>query len=44
METRIALNALLDRMPDLHLDGEPVDTEPAVLKGYDHLPVAAWGQ
>ncbi len=40
METRIALNALLDRMPDLHLAGEPVDTEPSVLKGFDHLPVA----
>jgi cytochrome P450 len=42
METRIALNALLDRMPDMRLDGEPVDTEPSVLKGFDHLPVA-WG-
>jgi cytochrome P450 len=40
MEARIALNVLLDRMPDLHLAGEPVDTEPSVLKGYDHLPVA----
>jgi cytochrome P450 len=40
METRIALNALLDRLPDLRLDGDPVETEPAVLKGYDHLPVA----
>ena len=42
MEARIALNTLLDRLPDLRLDGEPVDTEPAVLKGFDHLPVA-WG-
>jgi cytochrome P450 len=40
METRLALNALLDRMPDLHLAGEAVDTEPSVLKGFDHLPVA----
>lgn len=39
MEARIALNALLDRMPDLRLAGEPADTEPAVLKGFDHLPV-----
>ncbi len=40
LESRIALNALLDRMPNLRLDGEPVDTEPSVLKGYDKLPVA----
>lgn len=40
METRIALNTLLDRLPDMRLDGEPVATEPSVLKGFDHLPVA----
>lgn len=40
LETRIVLGGLLDRMPGLRLDGEPVETEPAVLKGYDSLPVA----
>ena len=42
MEARIGLDALLDRFPDLRIAGDPVDTEPSVLKGFDHLPVA-WG-
>ncbi len=40
METRLGLNGLLNRFPTLRIDGDPVDTEPSVLKGFDHLPVA----
>lgn len=44
LETRLGLNGLLDRFPDLRLDGDPVDTEPSVLKGFDSLPVSWSGE
>jgi cytochrome P450 len=40
MEARIALTAILAAFKNLRLNGEPMLTEPSVLYGFDHLPVA----
>ncbi|MBK9178068.1 MAG: cytochrome P450 [Acidimicrobiales bacterium] len=40
LEGRIAVRLLLDRLPGLRLDGEPVLVEPFLFRGFTHFPVA----
>jgi cytochrome P450 len=40
MEGQLALEAVLDRLPNLRLAGQPTLVKAAVLKGYETLPVA----
>ncbi|MDA0338761.1 MAG: cytochrome P450 [Proteobacteria bacterium] len=40
MEARIALSAVFNAMPGLRRNGNAIQTEPNVLYGFDHLPVA----
>ncbi len=39
IEASVTLDVLLDRMPELRPDGEPTRVRPAVLHGFDSLPV-----
>ncbi|GAA1891525.1 cytochrome P450 [Lapillicoccus jejuensis] len=43
MEAEVALRALLDRFPDLALDGPPRRRRTRVLRGYDAMPVRLRG-
>jgi len=40
MEIRVMFQHLLDRVPDIHLDGEPQRLQSAFINGVKHLPVA----
>ena len=40
MEIRVMFQHLLDRMPDLRLDGEPQRLQSAFINGVKHLPIA----
>lgn len=40
LEAAVALRALYERFPDLHLAGEPERRPTRVLRGFEHLPVA----
>jgi cholest-4-en-3-one 26-monooxygenase len=40
MEIRVMFQHLLDRMPDMRLDGEPQRLQSAFINGVKHLPVA----
>ena len=40
MEIRVMYQHLLDRVPDIHLDGEPKRLQSAFINGVKHLPVA----
>ena len=42
LEGTIALAAVLDRLPDLRLDGEPEGVRAGVLHGFERYPIA-WG-
>jgi cytochrome P450 len=39
LEATVLLNAILDRMPGLRLDGAPTRVEADILDGYAHLPI-----
>lgn len=39
IEAAVAIEAVLDRMPNIRPDGEPVQVKASVLKGFEHLPV-----
>jgi cholest-4-en-3-one 26-monooxygenase len=40
MEIRVMFEHLLDRMPDMHLDGEAQRLQSAFINGVKHLPIA----
>jgi cytochrome P450 len=42
LEAAVTLNVVLDRLPTMRPDGDPTPVRPAVLHGFDSLPVR-WG-
>ena len=39
LEGALALEAVLDRLPDLRLDGDPIGVKASVLLGFEVLPI-----